>query len=525
MIIFVVTLLQVVAATKYDCIVIGAGASGLSTVFHLNASGVDNVLVLEARNRVGGRIHTHTFAGTSHRVELGAQWLEHVDVNPLLNEIPTGALRPRYVHSEYGFSLVTEREGVWSEARTQRDIMWGVGLPLLRLLVSRYLSLLPWVQPIPSYDDDVSLATLVDELLDSAAPLPLSANELRMLAHNAGTGLEGLQLHEQSLTTLLDPTFDKRPLTGASALPRDGYISTLQHLYDAFASKIELSTSVTKIEHSSDGCRVHTSGGSVFEGRACVSTLPLGVLKHGTIEFTPPLSVRKREAIDRVGVGVVNRASLLFASNFWSHLHASNLSELFIMLADEPLQRTCMQSVIFDVSRINGAPVLSAIYAGAQHTRACFDGLSDTQIVDSVMRSLRRFLPAAPTPLDAVVTRWHDDAFARGAYSSYTRRGVNPSIGARFLESEQTTLFFAGEHTWYTEPGYVHSAWYSGHCAARRLLGGDEAVCPQPRRRPWALMTAALWSCSALAGFLVAYLMRACVRRCRERGQIKNKPE
>uniref|UniRef100_A0A0G4FSY0 Amine oxidase domain-containing protein n=1 Tax=Chromera velia CCMP2878 TaxID=1169474 RepID=A0A0G4FSY0_9ALVE len=528
--VFFTTVLAGASATEqYDCIVIGGGASGLSTVFHLNQTGVHNVVVLEARERLGGRIHTYTFPETTHRTELGANWLDHINVNPILKLFP----ETPYVHSDYALSFFSKEVGVWSKKKLMNTFLWGIGVPIVRFLIGTYFSIVPSLfpslfpsfGPTTSYKDDVSLSQFVTEFLNATSTsLPLSDSEIWSLV-NMSTGLEGIEAHKQSITTLMDPLMDKRPKGGGSALPVHGYLSTLQPLYDAFVESIVLGAEVKKVTYGKDFCEVQTAGGREYSAKACVSTLPLGVLKQGVVHFEPPLSAGKQAAIDAVPVGVVNKVALLFEENFWQDFHSSNESESLVIIPDKNKKwEGHFQSLYFDQSKGNGAPVLSTIWAGAGVAKAHFDPKSDEEIVGNIMKSLREMIPNAPDPKDFVVTKWHKDPFSFGSYSSYTFLGLDPMIGSEFVSPESNSLFFAGEHVWFTDPGYVHSAWFSGQCAVQMLKNGDaSSFCPLPKHRPWQLYSL-YWTLACLTVFFfVCVFVYCCCLRGGKRGTQKAK--
>lgn len=70
---------------------------------------------------------------------------------------------------------------------------------------------------------------------------------------------------------------------------------------------VSYNTVVDRIEYGASGVAVHATNGSTFKADAAVVTLPLGVLKKGTVAFEPPLPARKTEAIERLGYGVLNK--------------------------------------------------------------------------------------------------------------------------------------------------------------------------------------------------------------------------
>ena len=215
-----------------------------------------------------------------------------------------------------------------------------------------------------------------------------------------------------------------------------------------------------------------------------VSTIPLGVLKHGSVEFEPPLPPWKSDVIGRLGFGVLNKVILLYKEPFWDEDR-----DIFGVLRDPTNRHSLEQKDYapqrgrffqwFNVSKTSGLPVLLALMAGDagyDTEQTCNDTLvaEATGILRSVYGS------KVPEPVEAIVTRWASDKFARGSYSS-----AGPRMRADdydVMAQPVGNLFFAGEHTCGTHPATVHGAYLSGLRAASEvldaMLGPVEAPMP-----------------------------------------------
>ncbi|KAF5025831.1 hypothetical protein F66182_2053 [Fusarium sp. NRRL 66182] len=217
---------------------------------------------------------------------------------------------------------------------------------------------------------------------------------------------------------------------------------------------------------------IECEDGSVVDADAVVCTIPLGVLKQNNIAFNPPLPVWKTDVVDRLGFGILNKVVLVYDKIFWEHDR-----HIFGVLRESSNRLSTSQKDYaanrgrffqwFNVSNTTGLPCLIALMAG----EAGFEtehSSNDSLIAEAteVLRSV--FGRDVPYPVEAMVTRWGSDRFARGSYSS-AAPGMQPEdydIMARPVGN----LFFAGEHTIGTHPATVHGAYLSGLRAASEVL-------------------------------------------------------
>ncbi|KAF4955486.1 hypothetical protein FGADI_4459 [Fusarium gaditjirri] len=227
--------------------------------------------------------------------------------------------------------------------------------------------------------------------------------------------------------------------------------------------------------HTGEGmasAAIECEDGSVVDADAVVCTIPLGVLKHNNIVFNPPLPSWKTDVVERLGFGILNKVVLVYDKIFWDHDR-----HIFGVLRESSNRLSTSQKDYaanrgrffqwFNVSNTTGLPCLIALMAG----EAGFEtehSSNDSLVAEAteVLRSV--FGQDVPYPVEAMVTRWGSDRFARGSYSS-AAPGMQPEdydIMARPVGN----LFFAGEHTIGTHPATVHGAYLSGLRAASEVL-------------------------------------------------------
>lgn len=235
-------------------------------------------------------------------------------------------------------------------------------------------------------------------------------------------------------------------------------------------------SNVKRISYNSEGSatpsRIECEDGEVIKADYIVSTIPLGVLKQNNIQFEPPLPDWKAGAIQRIGFGVLNKVVLVYKEPFWDERR-----DIFGALRNPPNHVSLDQTDYFsqrgrffqwfNCTKTSGVPTLLALMAGdaAFHT----EKTPNEELIEEATNVLKSvFGQAVPNPIEAVVTRWGHDQFARGSYS-YTGPNFQPE-DYEVMAKPIDNLFFAGEHTCGTHPATVHGAYISGLRAASEVL-------------------------------------------------------
>jgi monoamine oxidase len=377
-----------------DVIVIGAGVAGLTAARELVRKGL-KVVVLEARARIGGRIHTATMAGEI--VDLGATWIH--------------GKGPVYkLAKEWRLPMV----------ETDWDDRWFADLDPRRAEKA--------LEKVHRLFGTSRKGAVSDVIPDEWRRDPI----LNWAVRSEIVGEYGEEPERLSLRHWQD---DREFDGGDWRLPR-GYGEIPERL----AAGLEVLTGcpVRRIEYGRNNVVVETTRELPFTARRAIVTLPLGVLKAGSVAFDPPLPDAKREAIDRLGVGVLNKLALVFDEPFWpegtpvvSHLGAyANLV-------------------------VSGRALIGL--AGGDDARA-----AAPERLDELLRGLR-----APRPLDVVQTRWHEDPYARGAYTVVPPGASSADLDV--LAEPVGPVIFAGEATDRDCRGTVAGAYRSGLRAAAEI--------------------------------------------------------
>lgn len=407
--------------------VVGAGIAGLGVATALRDMGLQDVVVLEARDRVGGRIWTGRI-GRGTPVDLGASWIHGVEGNPIAAiaaengiDISPTDYDNASVHFHGGDEARPTRDGrlvrgLWASARRAPKAP-------LRAVYERYAGSL-------GERDKHFLAYVLNTVVE----------------HEFGADIADLSFESVS---------GGGTFAGHDALFARGYSQVVECL--AKGLDIRLRQPVTRIDYAGPGVVVYTGAGTTFEAAVAVVTVPLGVLKSGFPVFQPALPSRKRRAIDQLGMGVLNKTCLLFDEVFW---------QKDIELIGYVGAETGQWAEALNLYHYTRQPILMMFNAGSYGAR--IEAMSDAEVVPQALAALADMYGPVPRPKDALITRWGSDPWSYGSYSYVP---VGSSFG-RHLDLARPVdgkVFFAGEATHRDYPATVHGAFLSAVRAAREV--------------------------------------------------------
>lgn len=424
---------------KKRIVVIGAGLAGLAAARELKRHGHE-VLLLEARERLGGRIWTSR-KWPDIPLDFGASWIHGVEGNPitaLADEIKARRLVTSYDRSvsyNTGGKILSEAE----EAQKQS-------------IEKRVISTLRKAQQLHE-DRSIrqALATLEQTLKNS----PQATRNTGFLNAYLSATIE--QEYAGSASHLSAQWFDSTDaFAGDDVLFEQGFGLITDFL--AQGLEVKLGQVVTAIDWRQADAKVVTQTGELIADQVVV-TLPLGVLQNNAVQFTPALPKDKRNAIARLGMGVLNKCYLRFPRAFWPQ-------DVDWLQYIPPRHGEWTEWV--SLQRVAQVPVLLGFNA-ADYGRE-IEALTDAQIVASAMQTLKTIFGAdIPQPLDYQITRWASDPFARGSYS-YNAVGSTPAMRTALAAPLEQRVFFAGEATNKAYFGTAHGAYLSGLRAAGEIL-------------------------------------------------------
>ncbi|MEM7114666.1 MAG: FAD-dependent oxidoreductase [Chloroflexota bacterium] len=423
-------------------LVIGSGFAGLSAARKLHDMGYQ-VTILEARDRIGGRVWTRNDLGFG--LDMGASWIHGVDGNPITNladangvslTIPTNSLSIR----------VYDQDGTpfnWFELG--RDY-WRNGND--NAAVDEVIGSLTADQPLY---DTLNDASVLDGLSERRRRLQnfiyygtfhqansVSPTELGSMGTWLGDGWEG----------------EEHWVEGG-----------LGQLIEALATglTIEKNQIVEAIDYSQAGKVAVRTNQALFEADRCIVTVPLGVLKKQTIAFTPALPTPIQTGVERLVFGRFYKLGMTFPSVFWDenfHTIGSIGKETDDYGAGEHV-------AFFNLQPLLGEPGL-VMFAGTDFAETLEKiSLSDATAV--AMERLRLIYgDDIPEPEQTIASDWIQSPFTGGSYSNH---GIGSGIEDRlaFQAMVNGQLTFAGEHTSPDQAATIHGAYISGLKAAKRV--------------------------------------------------------
>jgi monoamine oxidase len=433
--------------SNLDVIIIGAGACGLMAARELGKSG-RKVLVLEARNRLGGRIYTSRINSFSGPVEAGAEFV-HGDL-PLTQTLLADA--------GITCALMTGKSYEYKNGTLQESGEFIDDFPLL-------------LAKLDQLEEDLPLADFLDEYLGEE-----EYRELRNTVIRFAEGYDAADTLKVSTLALREEW--KSGGAATSYHPQGGYSQLIDYLAaesKANGTVIQLNAPVQKIRWASGQVTVITSQGTSYIAPQVLVTVPLGVLQSapgspGSIGFVPELP-EKSHAFAQMGFGAVIKICLEFETAFWEKaaFAAQNLNQapdLAFLFSDSHLFTAWWTQLP------ERTPLLTAWLAGPEALK--YKDLPDDALVAEALVSLAGIFNTSVAVLQehlraSAVFNWAADPFARGAYAYATVAATEArEIAARPIAD---TLYFAGEGLYAGHAmGTVEAALASGLDAAQHML-------------------------------------------------------
>lgn len=420
---------------KQTIIIIGAGAAGLMAARLLSEQGY-HVVVTEADNRTGGRIHTITRNELEGVMEAGAEFVHG-------NLVLTSTLL-----QEAGIPLIP----LTGTTYTVTNGSWTT----LESFAPGWDELLEKMQQL---HEDMAIAGFLDQYF------PLTHYEpLRKAVQRFAAGFDLADIRKANVFAVRD---EWQHDMEQQFRVQGGYGRLVDYLCNQFLARggaLLTSFVVKKLHWKKGAVRVVAADGSTIEGTQAIITVPLGVLQAspsdaGGIAFEPAIDTY-REAAMQMGYGTVIKMVLHFSKACWP-------PDTGFILSDQPVPTWWTQLP-------DTRPLLTGWLGGGQHPLP--DQVSDEEVLALAFRSLSAIFNLPEYQLRELVTayavyNWKQHPYALGGYSYSTLHTRNAQ--EIFKMPVEHTLYFAGE-AFYNgpSPGTVEAALVSGKEVAEKIIAG-----------------------------------------------------
>lgn len=404
-------------------IVVGAGISGLSAAHDLHSKG-HTVVVLEAKDTIGGRIQSKTVNGQKY--ELGASFIHGNQQNPVAAILEKEGVGMTKVDFD---NIVVYKNGQKTAVDDDLEPFFSFVEKQKHTLESDQ----PLLQTWKSYGRDHSSAS--DDLfyrlrIDTQTEIATDLSNISTMEYWEDGELKG----------------GDHLVTGSY----DTVITTLAKDLD-----IRLNHVVASVKDSGSGVVVTTTEGRAFTGDHVVVTVPLGVLQKGSISFEPQLPQDKQSAIGSLKMGNLHKTFLTFERVFWD-----DVTTIGIMREDGT-----KWGEFINIAPATSTPTLLALHGGADATS--LEGLSEQAVGQQAFEALHSVYPRATIPTTVVTSKWYADPFTLGSYS-YVPPGATLTMYDTIAQL-YGHIHFAGEHTHSKYPSTTHGAYLSGKRAANEI--------------------------------------------------------
>ncbi|MFK7731845.1 MAG: flavin monoamine oxidase family protein [Pseudomonadales bacterium] len=413
-------------------IVVGAGVAGLNAAAYLKKKGID-VLVIEASNKIGGRLKTDRKSGIAF--DEGASWIHSPKGNPISKLIKVAGLETYLTDdqsvqvydtdgSQYSADLLDRTEAKYNKAlkRLSGNLNESFESVFFRKYPQRSNSRL-WRYMLSAFLEFDSGADLAD--------------------------LSSLDF------------YDDEEFKGEDIIVTNGFDSLANYLGKNI--DIRLDSRVSSIDYSQPQISVQSNTG-IEHADAVLVTVPLGVLKNRDISFSPSLPRKVQQSITDIKMGSVNKFLCLWDETFWD-------PELQY-IGFTPNKRGKF-NYFLNMKPFTDANALMTFTYGDYSVST--EKMTDEDVIDAIMAHLRTIYGSdIPAPKQMLRTKWNSDKNTYGSYS-YVANGVRSKAFAVFKQPIDNKLYFAGEHTSRKYRSTVHGAYLSGRRAAKKIASALQA--------------------------------------------------
>ena len=428
----------------YDTIIIGAGASGISTGYHLKKYGVETLL-LEARDRIGGRVFSSNDE-FGYYLELGALFITDQANNPLISvaKLKGYKLVEKKFHDGIPYMKIGN-EIINTKGKLHIILLLYKAMDIRKEFESWLLNnfdrlkdftinkciLIYYVEKKLTLYYKVILKFIVSFYTVNTNDRTLS--DVKIYIQEGGIGFKGDTFYNTDA----------------------GYINLLKPFTENL--NINLSTEVNEVEKKNDHLIIKTNQGN-FLTKKVVVTIPLSLLKLNTIKFPDnliPSGVQK--GIDTLSMFDMNKIFVEFEEKFWTN------EEVFFFIND----KASLYGEGINFYPVNGQNLIIFLVSGNQIE--ILQNKSLDELITEIENTISPFFLSSKVKVKKISkTDWKSDKYSRGSFTEVGGSDLK-EIRRGFHENNEE-IYFAGEHTSVEYNSFVYGAFESGKRAAKQIL-------------------------------------------------------
>ncbi|MDQ0915909.1 flavin monoamine oxidase family protein [Paenibacillus sp. V4I5] len=441
-----------------DVIIVGAGLAGLSAALELRRNG-KTVVVLEAQNRVGGRVFSEQRDGII--IDYGAQWISpyQTRVHALIKRYGL-ATTPTY---RQGNTLFIMRGKRWTSRSDVPPLPVSSKLDLYRVrhkldtMAERIDREEPWRSVLAERLDSQTMETWLAKTMFTSQ----GQSFCRLIAEEelSGTLTEVSML--DFMWELVSAGGVDRLFTGEEAWIVEGAHSLPDRIAAELGEAVRLQSPVQRIEWGVGGVSVHTGDGGCWKGDKVIVAIPPTFTIR--IDYDPPLPFMRDQLCQKVGQGSASKFVVVYEYPFWRKNGMNGMA-----YSDSDLIRATMDSTMPGQS----LGVLTALSSGREARNLGL--MEEREREKEVLRCLANFFgDTAFRPLAYYEKDWSADRWARGGYGAHFGPGVLSQFGPSLTEPVGP-IHWAGSETASEWRLYMEGALQSGERAAKEVLASTE---------------------------------------------------
>ncbi|KAG1856040.1 hypothetical protein DFJ58DRAFT_702647 [Suillus subalutaceus] len=440
-------------------LILGGGVAGVIAARTLHRKGIDDFLIVEARDELGGRMQNYTIGvpGKQYTVEVGPNWIQGTQTgsgpaNPILT-----LARKHHVKNQYNDLDGSITTYDYNGLKDYRDIL------------------------------DTSIDQFTQIVADAGERVKLQQVDLSLQSAYGITGAKPKNIYEAACQYYeVDWAPDQNSWIASAwnnnftfdvdmggfsdennlCIDQRGFKTIIQAEAVEFLQpeQVSLNSVVTTIAYSGDGVTVTLENGTALTADYVLCTFSLGVLQYGDVAFKPDLPSWKTEAIQSMVMATYTKIFLQFEEKFWFDTEMA-------VYADKQRGRYPIWQSLDHVKFFPGSGLVFVTVTGDFSLR--IEGMEDSDVQEEVMEVLRAMYPntTVPDPVAFHFKRWNADPLFRGSYSNWPPSFL-PGHSENLRASVDKRLWFAGEATSLKYFGFLHGAYFEGLYA-----GEDIAKC------------------------------------------------